>query len=37
MENILTNGFFWGILSAVFIAVAVYISNRTEKTEEKAQ
>jgi len=35
MENILNNGFFWGILSAVFVAVAVYLSNRPEKTKEK--
>ena len=31
MESILTNGFFWGILGAAFVFVAVYISNRTEK------
>ena len=35
MKNILTNGFFWGILGALFVAVAVYLSNRPEKKEEK--
>jgi len=35
MESILTNGFFWGILSVAFITVAVYISNRYPKTEKK--
>ena len=35
MENILNNGFFWGILSLAFVIVAVFISNRPEKTKEK--
>jgi len=35
MENILSNGFFWGILGAIFAAVIGYVSNLPEKTEEK--
>jgi hypothetical protein len=35
MENILENGFFWGLLCIAFISIAVYLSNRTEKTNKK--
>ena len=34
MENILNNGFFWGLLSIAFVVVAVYVSNRYPKTKE---
>jgi len=35
MENILSNGFFWGIVGAIFVAVIGYISNHYPRTEEK--
>jgi len=35
MENILSNGFFWGFVCIAFVAIVGYYNGRPTKTEEK--